>query len=233
MSLATDVAALRREYGHLDGLDLLEALLDGGPLAGRAALVSSFGAESAVLLHMVARLDRRLPVVFLDTGKLFPATLAYRDQLVRRLGLTDVRVAQPEVEALGRHDPLGEVHGSDPDLCCHLRKTEPLDTALAGFAAWITGRKRFQGAARERLPVIEAEPSSGRIKLNPLAPWTPEQLEAYRLENGLPDHPLIARGYRSIGCAPCTRPTLAGEDARAGRWAGIDKTECGIHRPGL
>lgn len=224
------LAGLRRAYGHLDGGDLLEALLDDGPLAGRTALVSSFGAESAVLLHMVSRLDRRLPVIFLDTGKLFPATLAYRDLLVRRLGLLDVRSATPDWEMLGRVDPLGELHASDPDLCCHFRKVDPLATALDGFGAWITGRKRFQGSSRERLPVIEREAGAERLKLNPLAPWTPEQIEAYRAENGLPAHPLVAHGYRSIGCAPCTRPVKAGEDGRAGRWAGLDKTECGIHQ---
>lgn len=229
MSLMTTVDTLRREVGHLDGADLLEALLDGGRLAGQTALVSSFGAESVVLLHMVAKIDRRLPVIFLDTGKLFPATLAYRDHLVRRLGLLDVRSAQPDVEALGAADPIGDLHASDPDVCCHVRKTELLETALAGFSAWITGRKRFQGASRESLTVIEPDAASGRIKLNPLAPWAPEELEAYRLRHDLPEHPLIARGYRSIGCAPCTKPVAAGEDSRAGRWAGLDKTECGIH----
>jgi phosphoadenosine phosphosulfate reductase len=227
------VAALRQAFGHLDGPDLLEAVLDEGGLAGRVALVSSFGAESVVLLHMVARIDRRLPVIFLETGKHFPATLAYRDLLIRRLGLSDVRSAVPDTTALGQIDPLGDLHASDPDACCAIRKTEPLDRALEGFSAWITGRKRFQGGARTLLQTIEDDPASGRIKLNPLAAWDEEQIEDYRLEFDLPQHPLLAHGYRSIGCAPCTRPTEAGGPARSGRWAGLDKTECGIHRPGL
>lgn len=224
-------AVLKAELGHLDGPDLIEAVLDRPALAGRTALVSSFGAESAALLHMVARLDRRLPVIFLDTGKHFPATLAYRDRLVRRLGLTDVRTATPSTAPLGRLDPLGDLHGSDPDACCGVRKTEPLERALKGFAAWITGRKRFQGGLRTSLGTIEDDAATGRIKLNPLALWDEEQIEAYRLESGLPAHPLLERGYRSIGCAPCTRPVTFADDARAGRWVGLDKTECGIHRP--
>jgi phosphoadenosine phosphosulfate reductase len=224
---------LRSACEGLDGLALLRALLREGPLKGRTALVSSFGAESAVLLDMVATVDPGVPVIFLDTGKLFEATQEYREELTQLLGLADVRVVRPEPRGLARSDPEGRLWSVDPDLCCHLRKTLPLEQALAGFAAWITGRKRFQGGARDRLATLEGEPSSGRIKLNPLAPWSEDDVERYRRLRNLPAHPLLAAGYRSIGCVPCTRPGAEGEAARAGRWWGLDKSECGIHRPGI
>ena len=224
---------LRRAYGHLDGLALLRALLRQGPLAGRTALVASFGAESAVLLDMVATVDPTIPVLVLDTGKLFGETHAHRAAITALLGLRDVRLVRPDPAALARRDRGDTLWRRDPDACCALRKAEPLEGALAGFAAWITGRKRFQGGPRGALPVIEGDPATGRIKLNPLASWSPEDVEHYRRLRALPAHPLAARGYRSIGCTTCTRPVAPGEDPRAGRWWGIDKTECGIHRPGL
>ena len=220
---------LRRAYEGLDGLALLRAVLEEGPLAGRTALVSSFGAESAVLLDMVATIDPATPVIFLDTGKLFAETQAYREALVERLRLSEVRVVRPRTAALGRHDPGADLWRRQPDLCCHIRKTEPLQAALEGFAAWITGRKRFQAGLRSELPIIEPEWSSGRIKLNPLALWSAEEVERYRLRRKLPKHPLVDHGYRSIGCTTCTRPVTSGEPPRAGRWWGLDKTECGIH----
>jgi phosphoadenosine phosphosulfate reductase len=224
---------LRRAYGELDGLALLRAVLREGPLKGRTALVSSFGAESAVLLDMVATVDRSTPVIFLDTGKLFEETQDYRQELTALLGLTDVRVVRPEPAALARHDPDGGLWQREPDFCCHIRKTEVLERALSGFAAWITGRKRFQGGLRSALPTLEGEPASGRIKLNPLSPWSAEDVERYRLLRNLPAHPLVAEGFPSIGCLPCTRRVAPGEPARAGRWWGLDKSECGIHRPGV
>jgi phosphoadenosine phosphosulfate reductase len=223
---------LRRAYDGLDGLALLRALLKEGPLAGKTALVSSFGAESAVLLDMVATVDPSTPVLFLDTGKLFAETQGYREEMVDLLGLRDVRVIRPPAVALARHDPGGELWRREPDLCCHIRKTEPLQEALEGFVGWITGRKRFQAGLRSQLPIIEPEWSSGRIKLNPLALWSAEDVERYRLLRNLPRHPLVDHGYRSIGCVTCTRPVASGEAARAGRWWGLDKTECGIHLPG-
>jgi phosphoadenosine phosphosulfate reductase len=224
---------LRAAYGGLDGLALLRAALREGPLKGRTALVSSFGAESAVLLDMVATVDPSVPVIFLDTGKLFDETQDYRQELTRLLGLRDVRVVRPDPAALARKDAEGHLWLRDPDLCCHIRKTEPLERALEGFAAWITGRKRFQGGPRTQLPTLEGEPSTGRIKLNPLAPWSEDDVERYRRLRNLPAHPLVAEGYRSIGCVPCTRAVGPGEDARAGRWWGLDKTECGIHGSGV
>ena len=220
-------AAWDRAFGRLDGEALLEAMIT-RVFPGRIALVSSFGAEAAVLLDMVARIDRSVPVLFLDTGKHFDATLTYRDILARRFGFTDLRSLRPDSADLRHADPDGTLHRHDPDACCHIRKVVPLERALAGFDAWITGRKRFQGADRSRLGPIEAV--DDKVKVNPLAGWTAGQVEdAFRHRN-LPRHPLFEDGYRSIGCAPCTRRVPAGEDARGGRWAGLGKTECGIHR---
>lgn len=228
----SELERLRARHGQLEGPALLRAVIGpDGPLHGRTALVSAFGAESVVLLHVAAQVDPELPVIFLDTGRHFPETLAYRDQLVDRLGLRDVRTAYPDGALLRRHDRHGRLFADDPDFCCELRKTLPLTEELEGFAAWITGRKRFQGGLRGTLAAIELEAGTGRLKLNPLAAWDADRIEAYRVGHGLPVHPLLAKGYRSIGCASCTRPTAADEPARAGRWFGIDKTECGIHQP--
>jgi phosphoadenosine phosphosulfate reductase len=231
LSVLEHLDDLRRAYEGLDGLALLRALLTEGPLAGRTALVSSFGAESAVLLDMVATVDPATPVIFLDTGKLFAETQAYREEMVELLRLADVRLIRPRAQALKRYDAGGDLWRREPDLCCHIRKTEPLQEALEGFAGWITGRKRFQAGLRSQLPTIEPAWSSGRIKLNPLALWSAEDVERYRLLRNLPKHPLVDRGYRSIGCTTCTRPVSSGEAPRAGRWWGLDKTECGIHLP--
>lgn len=238
LALRTDrptdwIGDLRAAWGDLDGLALLRALARFEPLHGRVAIVSSFGAESAVLLDLVATVDPALPVVFLETGKLFDETLEYRDELVRLLGLKDVRSIRPEAADIARYDADGGLHAREPDMCCHIRKTEPLANALHEFDAWVTGRKRFHGNLRAVLPTVEGELSTGRLKLNPLARWSADDVERYRLLRDLPAHPLVVEGYRSIGCAPCTRPTPDGADPRAGRWWGIDKTECGIHGDGI
>jgi phosphoadenosine phosphosulfate reductase len=193
----------------------------------RLAVVSSFGAESAVLLHMVAQADRDMPVLFLDTGMLFGQTLDYRRQLAARLGLTDVRDLRPRFEDLAITDPHADLWRRDTDACCHIRKVLPLDAALGGFEAWITGRKRFHGGERIRLPVVEQV--DGRVKFNPLANWSPADLDAYARRHDLPAHPLVAAGFPSIGCWPCTEAVGQGAPTRAGRWAGSQKTECGIH----
>ncbi len=226
------VEALRRRHDGLDGAELIAALT-ADPEVGPLALVSSFGAESAVLLHLVSRVDPGFPVVFLDTLKLFPETLAYRDALAARLGLTDVRSVQPAPRDLDRYDPDGGLWSIDADLCCHIRKTEPLERALAGFDGWLTGRKRFHGGNRAALPTIEGDVPTGRIKVNPLATWDSERLARHMGDHDLPRHPLVDDGYLSIGCVPCTRKVAAGEDVRAGRWAWLDKTECGIHGEGI
>jgi phosphoadenosine phosphosulfate reductase len=199
--------------------------------AGRIAAISSFGADSAVLLDMVARVDSSLPVIFLDTGKHFDETLGYRDSLARDLGLTGLRSIVPGAEDLARDDPEGTLHASDPDACCAVRKVEPMARAVAPYRAWLTGRKRHQSATRSALPVFEAV--GERIRINPLASWTTSDLASYVRKHDLRENPLVAYGYFSIGCFPCTKPVKPGEDARSGRWAGQAKTECGIHLSGL
>ena len=191
------------------------------------ALVSSFGTESAALLKVMADVDPAIPVVFLDTGWLFEETLAYRDTLIATLGLTDVRSIKPLEEALSREDPDRELWFSDPDACCRIRKVEPLARALKPFAAWINGRKRFQGGARAEIPVVEDDGT--KLKFNPFANVSREEIEAIYKMAKLPPHPLVASGYLSVGCMPCSSRTAPGEDARAGRWRGQAKRECGIH----
>ena len=217
---------LTERYGRLDGADLLRPFLE-REFPGRIALVSSFGAEAAVLLQMAAEIDRSLPVIFLDTGKLFGETLRYRDLLAKRLGLTDLRVIKPEEAAVTAADPEGVLWDSDPTSCCGVRKVAPLRKALAGFDAWISGRKRFHGDLRAFMPVIEL--SGAKIKINPLARWSKVRIEEEFARHDLPRHPLEADGFLSIGCLPCTDRVAPGEDFRAGRWAGREKTECGIH----
>jgi phosphoadenosine phosphosulfate reductase len=194
---------------------------------GKAVLVSSFGTESAVLLHMISRIEPGFPVFFLDTNKLFGETLDYNRKLAERFGLTAVRHIQPDTKKLAQQDPHGRLWSVDADACCNLRKTEPLNAALDGFEAWITGRKRYQGATRENLPAVEF--TDGRYKINPLVDWQKDDIEAYFCEHDLPRHPLESRGFPSVGCLPCTDRVAQGEDLRAGRWRGKAKTECGIH----
>ena len=225
---ADQVAALNLRYSEVDAATMLRELL-AGELAGRVATVSSFGAESAVLLHLVASIDRATPVIFVNTQKMFGETLAYRDELVERLGLTDLRVQRPDPHRLALRDATGLRWSYDPDGCCEIRKVEPLRRALAPFDAWISGRKGFQGRTRIALPRFEID--EGRLKINPLADWTKSELDAYFIAHDLPPHPLEAQGFPSIGCVPCTSAVAPGEDARAGRWRGWDKTECGIHDP--
>jgi sulfate adenylyltransferase subunit 2 len=222
----TGIAALKARAGNLDGLDLLRVVL-ADEMSGRIALVSSFGAESAVLLAMAAEIDPAVPVIFLDTGKLFGETLSYRDKLIRKLGLTNVQTFKPDPTVEGWRDPQGALWRDNPDACCAFRKVEPLERALSGYAGWITGRKRFQSRDRAALPTIEIE--DGKIKINPLANWGAQEIEAEFQRRALPRHPLVADGYLSIGCMPCTNRVAPGGDARSGRWAGMAKTECGIH----
>ena len=225
-TLAGRVTALEYRYAGVGGASLVAAMVN-CEFRGSIALVSSFGASSAVLLHMVAGIDRRLPVLFLDTGKLFGETLRYREQLVRRLDLSDVRDIRPDSSRIAAHDPDGALWARDENLCCFLRKVEPLSRALAPFAAWITGRRREQGDLRAGLPLVEAD--QGRTKINPLAGWTQRDINDYFATHELPRHPLEADGFLSIGCMPCTDRVANGENTRAGRWRGRGKTECGIH----
>ena len=228
-----DVAALNARFSGASTADLLRAVLH-EKVAGDVAVVSSFGAESAVLLHLIAAVDAATPVLFLNTGKHFAETLAYRDTLVARLGLTGLRNLTPDAATLAKRDESGLRWSYDPDGCCEIRKVAPLAAALTGFSATITGRKGHQSATRAGLAFFELDRSdaAGRIKVNPLADWSAERLAAHFAAHALPAHPLVAAGYPSIGCSPCTSKVAPGEDPRSGRWRGWDKTECGIHLPG-
>ncbi len=225
-TLRRQAAALSEELARLSPVAALRAAARG--FAGRIAVLSSFGAESAVLLHMVAEADPGLPVLLLDTGQLFPETLAYRDTLLRRLSLTDVRSTAPAPAALAQQDPDGRLHARDSVACCALRKIGPQEAALRGIAMVVTGRKRYQATTRAALPLVEAG-TDGRLRLNPLAGWSAADIATYALIHELPPHPLAEQGYASIGCAPCTTRVAPGEDPRAGRWRGLARTECGMH----
>lgn len=202
-------------------------------LAGEVTTVSSFGAESVVLLHLIAEVAPNTPVLFLETGKHFPETLAYRDLLIERLGLTNVINLTPGEADLAKKDESGLRWSYDPDGCCEIRKVIPLAKAMANYDASITGRKGFQASTRTGLPRFEIDrtDAAGRLKINPLADWSPEDVAHYIEKHDLPAHPLVAEGYPSIGCSPCTTKVGEGEDPRSGRWKGWDKTECGIHVP--
>lgn len=230
---ASDAEALNARFAGVGTHDMLEAVLRQG-FAGRIAAVSSFGAESAVLLHLLASIDPDVPVLFLDTGKHFPETLAYRDELVARIGLTNLINLAPTAEDIAARDESGLRWSYDPDGCCEIRKVLPLARALVDFDASFTGRKGFQSATRAGLARFELDTTdaAGRLKVNPLADWSSDQIETYFAATGLPPHPLVAQGYPSIGCSPCTSKVAPGEDPRAGRWRGWDKTECGIHVEG-
>ncbi len=226
--LQAKVDVLNERYRHHSATSVMEAALK-DPQAGKLALVSSFGAESVVLLHMAAVVDRNIPVIFVDTEMLFTETLVYQQEVAERLHLDNVLVIRATETTLAAEDPDGTLHQFDTDACCSLRKTRPLQKALRGYDGWITGRKRFQSGTRAALDFFEVEDFTGRIKVNPLAHWAPQDVRAYMEENRLPRHPLVAQGYPSIGCAPCTSPVAEGEDPRSGRWRGQDKDECGIH----
>lgn len=214
------------ELAHLEGPALLQSLIE-AHFRQQIALVSSFGTESVVLLHMVASIDASTPVIFVDTGKVFAETEQYRLQLEKLFGLRDIRVARSLASEITSNDPQGTLYRSNADLCCHFRKTMPLQAALSGFAAWISGRKRYHGGERAQLPTMEIV--DGRLKIDPLAHFTREDIEDYIAANDLPRHPLYEAGYGSVGCIPCTVRSNDPANPRAGRWAGQEKTECGIH----
>ena len=227
-----DAARLRGKYGHLSGVHLLDALVS-NELKGQIMLSSSFGAESAVLLDLVAQVDTSIPVIFLDTRRLFGETLRYQKTLTDHFGLEDVRIVRPDDGALQRLDPDDMLFASDPDKCCEIRKVDPLDKTLKrmknlGIKAWITGRKHFQSSTRSTLHMIEADHDF--LKINPLADWTTDDIKQAFLAKNLPPHPLVADGFKSLGCMPCTKRVAPGADDRSGRWSGQDKTECGIHQ---
>jgi phosphoadenosine phosphosulfate reductase len=196
-------------------------------LPGRLAVVSSFGTESAVLLKFVADVDRTLPVLFLDTEWLFKETLAYRDALIDRLNLTDVRTIAPSPSALALRDPKRDLCFRDREACCAIRKVAPLVQELVPFDGWVSGRKRIHGGERAHLPVVEVD--GERLKFNPLARLSRAEIDSVFATADLPRHPLQALGFTSVGCVPCTGRPTPGGDLRDGRWGGLIKTECGIH----
>lgn len=228
-----DAVRLNRMFRGFSTQEMLESVIRDG-LAGDVAVVSSFGAESVVLLHLIAQVDPSVPVLFLDTGKHFARTLAYRDEVVELLGLTNLIVLTPDGDELIAKDESGLRWSYDPDGCCEIRKVRPLAKALANYDASFTGRKAFQSSTRANLPRFELDNSDaqGRLKINPLIDWTAEDITAYLEQQDLPRHPLVAEGFPSIGCEPCTHKVAEGEDPRSGRWKGWDKVECGIHQPG-
>lgn len=230
ITLDDRVRALNESYRHHSATAVLERALH-DPEVGNLALVSSFGAESVVLLHLVSVVAPGTPVIFIDTQMLFPETLAYQRELAEKLNLTDLRTIRADRRDTDFEDPDGTLHQFNTDACCALRKVVPLERALKGFDGWITGRKRYQAGTRAALEFFENEDDK-RLKVNPLAHWGREDIEEYMVNNRLPRHPLVAKGYPSIGCAPCTSPVKEGEDPRAGRWRGSQKQECGIHFAG-
>ncbi len=198
--------------------------------APRFAMTSSFGPESGVLLHMASRIDPTLPVLFLETGFHFPETLEYKNQLAKLFGLKNVIDLKADP---GRREKLikdtgGVPYEKNPDLCCQLNKVEPLDAALKGYEAWMSGIRRHQTDFRKSIRILELY-EGGFYKVSPLANMTSRDMWWYLKEHQIPQHPLYEKGYLSIGCWPCTRPIQAGDDERSGRWAGKSKKECGIH----
>lgn len=221
-----DVDELNEKLSGASPLDVLELSIT-KLFTGEIALVSSFGAESAILLHMAGQIDPYVPVIFVDTGKLFSETLSYRDQLIKQFGLQNVHTIKPETQILDEQDPEGSLWQRDVDHCCNIRKVLPFEGALAPYVAEISGRKKFQNEVRADLGFFQK--TDKRVKVNPLINWSAAELAKYVKDHDLPRHPLVALGYPSIGCAPCTSPVAQGEDPRAGRWRGEEKTECGIH----
>lgn len=227
---AEALAALQRALSDLGSGDFIAEVLTNPSLFGRVAVVSSFGAESAVLLHQVAKVAPSTPVIFIDTQFHFDETIAYRDALVSQLALQDVRCYSIDPLSQKRLDPARTLHLTNPDRCCHARKVEVLTRALRDFDGWISGQKRFQSITRAGVERVDWDTERSMWKFNPLADWSAEDLETYRVAHGLPHHPLVQLGYASVGCAPCTSPVADDEDGRAGRWRGQQKLECGLHR---
>ena len=223
-----------RQYHALAGLDTREFLswvYSSHKPFGDVGVVTSFGTESAVMLHLIAEVAPEAPVIFIDTGFHFEETLAYRDELVSHLGLLNVRTVGLDPLSEKRSDPARRLHLDDPDACCQLRKVQVLNHALRGFAGWISGQKRYQSHERSKIDRVEWDSTRGKWKFNPLADWDTADLVTYQTEHIMPAHPLASAGYLSVGCSPCTTPVTAGEEPRAGRWRQHEKLECGLHRP--
>lgn len=234
---STSLSRLSMFYGEFGAPALLHAMIK-QEFAGKIGLISSFGADAALLLSMVADVDKATPVLFLETEKHFPETLEYVKDLTLHLGLSNVHWLKPNPALVSRLDPEGGLWSTQPNRCCWMRKVEPLDRAVKamGLEALITGRKRYQTSERAQLENIELD-DKGIFRINPLIYYSKERQKEESRARGLPEHPLVGKGYLSIGCSPCTKPVGAGQDERSGRWAhtiGLEneqKTECGIHLP--
>lgn len=233
--MSASLSRLSMFYGEFGAPALLRAMIK-EEFPGKIALISSFGADAALLLSMVAEVDPYTPVFFLETEKHFPETLDYVNTLTRQLRLRNVQWLKPDPALVARIDEKGDLWSTAPNRCCWMRKVEPLDRAVREMRleALITGRKRYQTSERAKLSNIELD-DKGIFRINPLAYYSKDRQREEMALRGLPPHPLVDRGYLSIGCAPCTKPVGAGDDERSGRWAhtiGLEneqKTECGIH----
>jgi phosphoadenosine phosphosulfate reductase len=229
------VVDLARESALLEGKTPEERLAFAVETWGEKLLfTSSFGAQSAVLLHMWSQVARGLPVVFIDTGFLFEETLRYKDALVARLGLNVVTVRPAVARAEFERAHGADIQQRDADFCCAQNKIAPLEPLKAKAGAWVSGLRRDQSDTRKDVPILLAEPGDGGlVKVHPIATMGASEIDAYHVVHDLPEHPLRAEGYRSIGCAPCSRPARDGESERDGRWAWSPKTECGLHARSL
>jgi phosphoadenosine phosphosulfate reductase len=214
-----------RDLEEAPALDVLRWAAD--TFGSRFCVTSSM--EDAVVAHLASRALPGVDVVFLDTGYHFPETIGTRDAVAAVMDVNVITLTpeQTVAEQDARYGP--KLHDRDPDLCCALRKVAPLEKGLAGYDAWATGLRRDESPTRAGTPVVGWDARRRKVKIAPIARWTQEDVEAYVAEHGVLTNPLLMDGYASIGCAPCTRRVLEGEDVRAGRWAGLGKTECGIH----
>ncbi len=221
-----DIPLLNERFEHASTEEILAWTWEiFGPTV---AASSSFQTQSVPLLHLISRVCPQMLVIFLDTGFHFPETLTFRDELQARFGL-NIQVVRPAIEQSQLIAQYGQgLYRRDPDLCCYINKVEPMQRAIADLQGWVSGVRRDQNANRNRLSILNPQPT-GLLKIHPMLNWTKQQVWEYIDKHNLPSHPLFSQGYLSIGCAPCTRPIFAGEDERAGRWAGMDKTECGLH----
>lgn len=236
MELKSYLEKLQRSYGHLESVELLEQVIN-KEFKGDIALVSSFGAGSAALISMVAEVNPNIPVLFLDTEKHFPETMDYLEEIRKFSGLQNLIILKPDSKIQKDIDPDGDLWKRMPNRCCWFRKVKPLEDTLEkmGIRALITGRKSYQNSERKNMDNIELY-EDGRFRVNPLHSWSGEDVKKELKRRKLPEHPLVSKGYLSIGCQVCTRAVKPGEDERAGRWAhtagfpgGEQKTECGIH----
>ena len=237
--MSTHINKLQEFYSELGDEELLNHVIK-KEFANRIALISSFGADSVILLHLISKIDTSIPVLFLDTKKHFAETLSYVDTIKKRLHLTNIRFITPDLNLIHKTDTLGDLWNKQPDRCCWIRKVLPLRQELQKneFDALITGRRRYQTIDRSDLQTIEQH-EDGIMRINPLAHWTDSMVDNFLSEHNLPIHPLRDNGYLSIGCFPCTKKLdTPNQNRRAGRWAHTKtreekKNECGIHLENL